>query len=161
MTQQGVSHELWSSSRTGVCLERHAGIPFTIKGEMTILMLVAGEQFKIKTPQEKTPSASMKWLLYIICRISTGDDTWEVLLGTSSHQQKDKSLDPQRCLPALHTLWLQTLKPHSREGVGSAQALKDTQHFADSSNLFNLWLGPGMSTMEWCYGSWQQYLRLL
>lgn len=103
----------------------------------------------------------MKWLLYIICRISTGDDTSEVLLGTSSHQQKDKSLDPRRCLPALHTLWLQTLRPHSREGVGSAQALKDTQRFADSSNLFNLWLGPGMSTMEWCYGSWQQYLTLL
>lgn len=32
----------------------------------------------------------MKRLLYIIRRISTGDDTSEVLLGTSSHQQKDK-----------------------------------------------------------------------
>lgn len=46
---------------------------------------------------------------------------------------ENKSLDARRCLPALHTV-----AAHSREGVGSVAALKDTQPFVDSSHLFNL-----------------------
>lgn len=102
-----------------------------------------------------------------------GDDTWDphstgfparplekkwfpVLAPT-----KDKAQDPHRCLPACADP-LQTLYgEHSSEGVGSLQLLKDTQRFAGCSNLFNLWLGPGMSTMERHYGSRQRRLTLL
>lgn len=130
------------------------------RGERTILMHVADEQFKKKPHRRKHHLSPWNG-----CFISYAEFPQEMTLQKCfwelPHTNKRTSLDPQRCLPALHTLRLQTLRPHSREGVGSAQALKDTQQFADSSNLFNLWLGPGMSTMEWCYGSWQQYLTLL
>lgn len=51
-------------------------------------------------------------------------------------------------------------RTHSTEGVGSVQALKDTQRFAGCNNLFNLWLGPGMSTMRTHYRSRQHRLTL-
>lgn len=78
----------------------HEGIMFTVVGhivKVTILMHVADEQLKKKHPLGKTHlawtgnvPASMRWPLYMISRISTGDNTSEVLLGTSSRQQRTR-----------------------------------------------------------------------
>ena len=57
-----------------------------------------------------------------------------------------RTLFTLRCLQTLY-------RPHSSQGVGSVQALKDAQRIAGRGNLFNLWLGPGMSTMRRHYKS--------
>lgn len=82
--------------------------------------------------------------LCLISLTSTGDKTPEGGLCTSVlAPTKDNTSDPHRCwrvcADSLHTPVLPTLyRPHSREGVGSVQLLKDTQRFAGCSHLFNL-----------------------
>lgn len=67
--------------------------------------------------------------------------------------QLARTLFTLRCLQTLY-------RPHSSQGVGSVQALKDAQRFVGRGNLFNLWLGPGMSTMRRHYKSRQHRLTL-